>query len=59
MPPRWEAPLGYPSLKPLSSWTDDLIKRLEFMANWWYNGAPDSFWVSAFFFPQGFMTAAS
>lgn len=57
MPPRWEAPLGYPSLKPLSSWVDDLIKRLEFMANWWYNGAPDSFWVSAFFFPQGFNTA--
>jgi dynein heavy chain len=58
MPPRWEAPLGYPSLKPLGSWVDDLIKRLEFMANWWYNGSPDTYWISAFFFPQGFMTAS-
>lgn len=51
LPPKWEAPLGYPSLKPLSSWMDDLVLRLEFIADWLYKGYPDSYWLSAFFFP--------
>lgn len=51
LPPKWESPLGYPSLKPLSSWFIDLVERLEFMKNWVYNGSPDSYWISAFFFP--------
>jgi len=54
---QWEN-VGYPSLKPLSSWVPDLIERVKFMAGWLYDGAPDSFWVPSFFFPQGFMTAA-
>ena len=49
--------LGYPSLKPLGSWVADLILRLEFVSDWIYNGPPVSFWLPAFFFPQGFMTA--
>lgn len=49
--------LGYPSLKPLGSWIADLILRLEFVSDWIYNGPPVSFWLPAFFFPQGFMTA--
>jgi len=57
VPPQWEG-VAYPSLKPLSSWVTDLIERVEFLANWLYNGSPDSFWVPSFFFPQGFMTAA-
>jgi len=50
--------VGYPSLKPLASWVNDLVKRLEFMGSWLYDGPPKSYWLSAFFFPQGFMTAA-
>jgi len=56
VPAMWEG-VGYPSLKPLSSWVPDLIQRLEFISKWLYEGPPDSFWVPAFFFPQGFMTA--
>jgi len=57
VPLGWEK-VGYPSLKPLSSWVVDFIKRIEFLAKWLYEGQPESFWLSAFFFPQGFMTAS-
>jgi dynein heavy chain len=57
VPAPWEG-VGYPSLKPLASWVSDLILRVQFMGKWLYEGAPDSYWVPAFFFPQGFMTAA-
>lgn len=49
--------LGFPSLKPLGSWIQDLIDRIEFIGSWVDNGPPLTFWVAAFFFPQGFMTA--
>ena len=49
--------VGYPSLKPLSSWVPDLIQRIEFIGNWLYNGPPNTYWLPSFFFPQGFMTA--
>lgn len=57
VPAQWEA-VGYPSLKPLSSWVPDLIARVQVVTKWLLEGAPASFWVPAFFFPQGFMTAA-
>lgn len=57
VPIMW-ANVGYPSLKPLNSWFDDLIQRVEFLSKWLYQGPPKSYWISAFFFPQGFMTAA-
>lgn len=50
---------AYPCLKPLSSWFKDLIKRIDFMSSWCYEGPPNSFWVPGFFFPQGFMTASA
>lgn len=50
---------AYPCLKPLASWFKDLGKRIEFMSDWLYKGPPKSFWVPAFFFPQGFMTASA
>ena len=56
VPLNWEA-VGYPCLKPLSSWMKDLILRMEFMSSWIYNGPPATFWLSAFYFPQGFITA--
>lgn len=49
--------IGFPSLKPLASWVDDLVARIEFIGGWVSNGPPNSFWVASFFFPQGFMTA--
>jgi len=56
VPLNWEK-AAYPCLKPLNSWYKDLIKRIEFIGDWLYNGPPRSFWVPAFFFPQGFNTA--
>lgn len=55
VPKNWEA-VAYPSLKPLSSWYQDLIQRIEFFDNWLKNGNPPSYWLSGMFFPQGFMT---
>lgn len=55
VPRNWEK-VAYPSLKPLTSWYADLIERVAFMNNWLVNGQPTSFWMSGFFFPQGFMT---
>ena len=49
---------AYPSLKPLGSWVKDLIARVEFIHLWLTEGPRPSYWLSAFFFPQGFMTAA-
>jgi dynein heavy chain, axonemal len=48
---------AYLSLKPLASWAADLAQRMQFMSKWLYEGPPKSFWLSAFFFPQGFNTA--
>lgn len=57
IPPQWEK-VAYPSLKPLNSWVVDLIERVEFISSWLYQGTPKTYWLPAFFFPQGFMTAA-
>lgn len=56
VPANWTG-VAYPCLKPLASWFKDMQRRIEFMADWLYNGSPKLFWVSAFFFPQGFNTA--
>ncbi|GMH64342.1 hypothetical protein TL16_g03940 [Triparma laevis f. inornata] len=56
VPGQWEN-AGYPCLKPLPSWTEDHFARLIFMGSWLKDGPPSSFWLPAFFFPQGFMTA--
>ena len=58
VPASWmEGNIGFPSLKPLDSWIKDLVDRLVFMGNWVRHGPPMTFWLAAFFFPQGFMTA--
>lgn len=58
VPPAWmDNSIGYPSLKPLDSWIRDLVERVDFIGSWVRNGPPQTFWVAAFFFPQGFMTA--
>jgi len=56
VPANW-VEVAYPSLKPLSSWVQDLIDRVEFIRDWLKNDKPPSYWLAAFFFPQGFLTA--
>ncbi|XP_023668206.2 dynein axonemal heavy chain 6 [Paramormyrops kingsleyae] len=55
VPAHW-ASAAYPSLKPLGSWVKDLTLRTSFMHSWITRGPPKSFWISGFFFPQGFLT---
>ena len=35
---------------------NDLVLRLAFVEDWMLNGAPKSFWISGFYFPQSFLT---
>eukprot|EP00112_Aurelia_sp_Birch-Aquarium-sp1_P012490 Seg2627.4 transcript_id=Seg2627.4/GoldUCD/mRNA.D3Y31 product="Dynein heavy chain 6 axonemal" protein_id=Seg2627.4/GoldUCD/D3Y31 len=55
VPKLWEN-AAYPSLKPLASWVKDLVLRINFIEKWIIHGVPKSFWISGFFFPQGFLT---
>ncbi|XP_070782457.1 dynein axonemal heavy chain 6 [Enoplosus armatus] len=55
VPTHW-ANSAYPSLKPLASWVKDLALRISFIQTWITHGQPKSFWISGFFFPQGFLT---
>ena len=48
--------VSYPSLKSLPVWIDDLSARVNFIRNW-LKSPPPTYWISAFFFPQGFLTA--
>ncbi|XP_057699654.1 dynein axonemal heavy chain 6 isoform X1 [Corythoichthys intestinalis] len=56
VPTQWSNS-SYPSLKGLASWVKDLYLRIYFVETWIVRGHPKSFWVSGFFFPQGFLTA--
>lgn len=55
VPALWQAK-AYPSLKPLQPWFKDLLQRLTFVTGW-IHSPPKVFWISGFFFPQGFLTA--
>lgn len=55
VPKQWEN-AAFPSLKPLGSWFEDLVERIRVLAEWIKDGPPAKFWISGFFFPQGFMT---
>jgi dynein heavy chain len=57
VPGNWIAK-AYPCLKPLNSWVNDMIKRVVFINSWLTDGPPIYYWISSFFFPQGFMTAS-
>ena len=48
---------AYPSLKPLGPWFKDLMQRLTFITTWIERGTPAAYWISGFFFPQGYLTA--
>lgn len=47
----------YYSLKPLYSWVDDLVRRIDQLKTWAEKGQPNEFWISGFSFPTGFTTA--
>lgn len=55
VPGMWNK-IAYNSLKSLGSWTRDLILRLDFISIWVRYGPPTSYWISGFYFPQGFLT---
>jgi len=57
VPENW-ARVGYPSLKPLATWYEDLKLRVEMFRTWLVEGNPNAYWLSGFFFPQGFMTGS-
>ena len=54
--PKIWADIGFLSLKPLSSWVQDLNERVIFLKKWIEGGTPAVFWISGFFFPQAFLT---
>ncbi|XP_061765226.1 dynein axonemal heavy chain 6 [Nerophis ophidion] len=56
VPSHWSN-CSYPSLKSLAGWVKDLNLRIYFVQSWIIRGHPKSFWISGFFFPQGFLTA--
>jgi dynein heavy chain, axonemal len=55
LPGVWKS-VSYSSLKPLSSWFKDMLARVAFIREWLLNKAPLSYWMSGFYFPQGFLT---
>ena len=50
VPIAWEKK-SFNSLKPLSSWIDDINARIDFINSWIANGTPNHYWISGFFFP--------
>ena len=55
VPPSWLS--AYPSLKPLASWSRDLITRWQQLMDWCEKGTPRVFWLAGFTYPTGFLTA--
>lgn len=48
---------AYPSLKSLSNWVRDLIKRVKFFKKWLEKGEPSAFYLGRFTYPTSFLTA--
>lgn len=48
---------AYPSMKPLGSWTPDLIERIEQLNVWGYQGVPKVLWLGGVTYPTSLLTA--
>jgi len=48
---------AYPSLKPLSSWTPDLVERIDQLNVWGFQGIPKVFWLGGVTYPTSLLTA--
>jgi len=57
VPPTWLAS-SFSSLKPLGSYINDMLARLNFFREWYKEGPPSVFWFSGFYFPHAFLTGA-
>ena len=55
VPPSW-LKAGYPSLKGLAGWMDDFVRRWATLQTWITQGPPVVYWLSGYFFPQGWIT---
>lgn len=47
----------YPSLKPLGAWMRELLERIEMFDTWIKGTYPSVWWLTAFTYPTGFLTA--
>lgn len=49
---------SYLTMKSLSSYVNDLTDRVQFFKNLLTNDKPNTFWISAFYFPQAIIAAS-
>lgn len=57
VPASWRK-LAYPSLRPLGSWLQNLLQRVQQLIEWTADlSVPKVVWLSGLFNPQSFLTA--